>query len=101
MGGKFLAQSIYNMNSGDDGTCHGLNCFRLAHASVAALQLLGVGLGTTLSMRTRKVYRIISDNAVENHDTGATHLHNSEGCHGSTAENLWPPIASWRPARLS
>jgi|EP00966_Prymnesium_polylepis_P166582 MFS family permease len=62
---KGLAGSVYNAHKQDHAAkkCYGDDCFRLAHAIVMAIEVVGVALGILLTVRTRVVYRALAGGA--------------------------------------
>tara|TARA_B100000795_G_scaffold101210_1_gene74430 strand:- start:432 stop:686 length:255 start_codon:yes stop_codon:yes gene_type:complete len=55
---KLLCSAVYAQHAGEDGSCHGIECFRLSHEVVAAAQLVAAVVGAVLSLRVRIAYQL-------------------------------------------
>ena len=61
---QLLASHVYSSHTpAGQSKCKGDDCFRLAHAIVMAIEVVGVALGILLTVRTRVVYRALAGGA--------------------------------------
>jgi|TARA_B110001469_G_C9326583_1_gene174560 hypothetical protein len=55
---KLLCSAVYAQHAGEEGSCHGIECFRLSHGVVAAAQLVAAAVAAFLSLRVRIAYQL-------------------------------------------